>query len=194
MSRMTDTRRAWASRGTCKRKPRLMASRTKGSRIACKSAGVMFVLEPGDHGPPTLVLARHRDKPVVLSDFGGKRELGDASRWETALRECTEECGRAPSAANVHQTVVLSNKLGNEYMVFVATLPRAALTGLRAGSWETCTVDSLKARPEWLHPRLRFASGITLSALVEACERVGRPRPPPLTFANGDEDCELTSN
>ena len=136
------------------------------------SAGILLVLEPKVGRNVTLIMHK---KATTLSDFGGKAEPLDQNTWQTAVRECTEGAGITPSVH--HGRVELCNKLGNPYMVYVVGIQEKTLQRLKHGSWVKRGLECLTDRGDDLHPRLRYASGKSMSALIDICKRVGLPRP-----------------
>ena len=148
------------------------------------SAGVLLVLEPQAGRPVTLIM--HKGA-TTLSDFGGKGEPMDQSAWQTAVRECTEEAGVTPTAH--HGCVELNNKFGNPYTIYVVGIREQTIQRLKHDSWVQRGLECLTNRGNDLHPRLRYASGKSMSALVDICKRAGLPRPAPASCFEG---CSIT--
>ena len=70
---------------------------------ACREAGVLALLLPGDDGPVLVLTVRHDELPDhggQISFPGGQRE-GEETLAETALREAHEEIGLSPSTVRL---------------------------------------------------------------------------------------------
>lgn len=75
-----------------------------GSDVDPRPAAVLVLFGEGPHGPDVLLLERsaalrsHASQPAFP---GGRAEVGDASRVDTALREAAEEVGLDPAGVEV---------------------------------------------------------------------------------------------
>ena len=123
------------------------------------SAGIL-VKHPG--GGVWMAEQTDRGK-VVLGDVGGKVERADATAWDTAVRECREECGidLSDHLLSPHDEVLPLKKRDGETFgaVFVVeSYQTPKMTG-DARILRHCLVQGA-VDVSALHPRLRYACGV----------------------------------
>ena len=123
------------------------------------SAGIL-VKHPG--GGVWMAEQTERGK-VVLCDVGGKAERVDATAWDTAVRECREECGIdfSDRLLSPHDDVLPLKKRDGETfgVVFVVeSYQTPKMTGDKRVLRHCLVRGAVDVSA--LHPRLRFACGM----------------------------------
>ena len=101
--------------------------------------------------------------PPVYADFGGKRDPGDRSLWDTAVREAREEGGLDYThtlLTDASQIFYSANKQGVSYVFFF--VPTSAVPVV-TGDARILGVRHWTSQPPMgeLHQRMRFATGFS---------------------------------
>lgn len=123
-----------------------------------------------DEAQPQVLLGRRamhlKNHPGEIAFAGGKRELIDASPWETACREATEEVGIVPHLVQpLGEMEPLLTRTGFQVFPCIAAIPQAPELVVDAGEFDSVFFTSLSvfADPDVFRLEDMSKAGTTLS-------------------------------
>tara|TARA_Y100000114_G_scaffold2188_1_gene1803 strand:- start:479 stop:3727 length:3249 start_codon:yes stop_codon:yes gene_type:complete len=117
-----------------------------------KSAGVLLYSDEGFWMGLERKLRKNKKVEEYWCDFGGKRE-GDETPFETALRECKQECGVDISNLRLEHDPVYHPDSHSKHAVFIIRCPPDLVPEKRENFTE---IKKTKYYGDDAHPRLKF--------------------------------------